>query len=871
MEFAFSVTRGSTIPPHDHGIVAVVDGSKKALLMLSFRRLRSAESLKITLFKYATIPPPMSFCDIAVKDNILDCAICPSGRSMVILTTKSLEVFEWDLEPKPSTLLRRVKTLPLSAGDGTSVKSQYFCALYPDGQPWTNYSSLVDSKVGLEHPETNIYSISKRGELLTGQRVLARNCTSFLVTDKHLVFTTSQHFLKFIELADLQVPADSTDVDDRCRNIERGARLVTVIPSKYQVVLQMPRGNLETICPRILVLAGVRQHIDEKDWKAAFLACRVHQVDMSVIHDYRPDLFFEEIPNFIGQVKKISWIDDFLSKIREENVQATRGALENGLMHSESPQGAASPHPSEKVNRICDAFLSALNLSTNLQNLVTAHVCKHPPDVTAGLVLVADMRKKDTARAEAAVEHLCFLTDANRLFDAALSLYDLELALLVSQQSQKDPREYMPFLQSLHALPPHRRRFQIDDYLRNYKKALISLHELSVHEELDSYTIKHNLYPQAVALYEYDQPRQSAITVLYASYLHSQFRHADAALAYQSVGDFESAYPLYALAHNWRKCLFCAMNVPLPAEQVQSLARSLATTCAEEDRDYRSAATIHSDFLSDVPGAARLLCKGSHFVEAGYLLALHGLTDSVTEILGAGLSEKSSEVTELLADCKAQLGKQVPRIKQLRLKKEQDPLAFFGGDAMAVAAADGGVDIPDNVSLAPTDASTAGGQSLFTRYGSKFGGTVASNVSRKTSKTRRREERKRARGKEGSVYEEDYLINSVRRLIERVGDEYKGIRALIEMLLARGLRQRAAVLDEAVREVIQLCKKAKEEVWSFSGAEGVQKVAGAGAEADAEERPPGADGVFWESQMGSSMGKPPRVMEWQGTCLLGGD
>jgi elongator complex protein 1 len=39
--------------------------------------------------------------------------------------------------------------------------------------------------------------------------------------------------------------------------------------------------------------------------------------------------------------------------------------------------------------------------------------------------------------AEIAVEHICFLADVNKLYDTALGLYDLELTLLVAQQSQK--------------------------------------------------------------------------------------------------------------------------------------------------------------------------------------------------------------------------------------------------------------------------------------------------------------------------------------------------------------------------------------------------------------------------------------------------
>lgn len=49
-----------------------------------------------------------------------------------------------------------------------------------------------------------------------------------------------------------------------------------------------------------------------------------------------------------------------------------------------------------KVNRICDAFLDALqNLTkSHFQNVVTAHVCKSPPDLDASLTQIAGLRSK---------------------------------------------------------------------------------------------------------------------------------------------------------------------------------------------------------------------------------------------------------------------------------------------------------------------------------------------------------------------------------------------------------------------------------------------------------------------------------------------
>ena len=115
---------------------------------------------------------------------------------------------------------------------------------------------------------------------------------------------------------EMEVPGDTPETDERCRNIERGGRLVTVMPSTFGVTLQMPRGNLETIYPRALVLAGIRSFIDRKNYRSAFLTCRSNMVDTNILHDYAPKQFMENVPLFIEQVKNIDFIDDFISRLQ---------------------------------------------------------------------------------------------------------------------------------------------------------------------------------------------------------------------------------------------------------------------------------------------------------------------------------------------------------------------------------------------------------------------------------------------------------------------------------------------------------------------------------------------------------------------------
>lgn len=947
LEYGLMTCRGSTIPPYDHGSVAVIDG----------------KILKLTPLKIAAVPPPMALCEIEARDNIVDCALSRSSRFVAILTRSMVEVYTWQISVPPTVngavngdtkrdTGRLLPVLTLQSRHELAESANSKCLRYTqvkmrgeeeimimapsqhhtmslgillrqkdsdaafsrseDLEPihgsqniavdighesfWSQSNNLTVATSGklaghqLEGDEPHVeivrlgpgslvfkIAMSRNGELFADNRLLAQGCTSFLVTDQHLIFTTSRHYLKFIHLrakvALLQIPPDTPEIDERCRTIERGAVLVTVIPSTYGVVLQMPRGNLETIFPRVLVVAGIRRHLLDKDYKKAFLACQSHQVDLNLLHDYRPDIFINNVELFIDQVRKPSRVDGFLSKLKEEDVSQTMykdtwtaSSHDKDIEVSQADPGAANPAViiQNKVNRICDAFILAINSKdlTRHQNLITAYVSKKPADFVSALSLISDVRRSDSAAGEKAVSHLVFLSDAARLYNVALSTYDLELTVSVAENAQMDPREYLPFLERLYAMEPLPRQYEVDNHLRNYAKALKWLHAQGKHDVVELYTVKHSLYTTALDIYRYSPVQLKAITSRFAEYLHAQSRYLDAAIAFESLGDYHSAYPAYALAHHWREALACANLVPLEPDRLQSLAISLATTLTEEARDYRSAASIHIDYLKDILTGCRLLCKGSYVAEAIRMLALHQHSDKLPEIIDAGLAEKFGEITELLADCKSQFNAQLPRIKELRVKKAEDPLAFFGGDA---AMLDGEVDIPDNISLAPTDASTAGGQSLFTRYGSnhsKFGGTVTSSASHKTSKTKRREERKRARGKKGSVYEEEYLVASVSRLIERLNGAQDEVGRLMEGMLRRGMRERATDVNEKMVELYKLCTWAKDEVWQVDQKSAYSETTN--YDINGEGRPRGGDGVLWNSQMENREKKEaPVIKEWK--------
>ena len=78
--------------------------------------------------------------------------------------------------------------------------------------------------------------------------------------------------------------------DETIRRIERGARLVCVVPDGTQVILQTPRGNLEVFHPRALVLFLVRSLLDGQVYVLLFAICRDFVIFVKKIMFYCPDV-----------------------------------------------------------------------------------------------------------------------------------------------------------------------------------------------------------------------------------------------------------------------------------------------------------------------------------------------------------------------------------------------------------------------------------------------------------------------------------------------------------------------------------------------------------------------------------------------------
>lgn len=65
----------------------------------------------------------------------------------------------------------------------------------------------------------------------------------------------------------------------------------------------MPRGNLEGIQPRIILLKEVIILIKAKSYGKAFRLLRQNKLDINLIYDVDPNQFIENITKFVQEVK----------------------------------------------------------------------------------------------------------------------------------------------------------------------------------------------------------------------------------------------------------------------------------------------------------------------------------------------------------------------------------------------------------------------------------------------------------------------------------------------------------------------------------------------------------------------------------------
>lgn len=182
------------------------------------------------------------------------------------------------------------------------------------------------------------------------------------------------------------------------------------------VVLQLPRGNLETIRPRPLTILSAVELIRDRKYLIAFDLLRKERINLNVMCDLDPKKFMDDLNEFIIQVKDSSWISLFITELEDKNYLNT--------VYASQFQQNKVEELENKVFTLCSSLMDVLN--------------KVDKDKYAFPLLgcYVKLKRFDLALNLASMnsdylKHLLFLVDVDKLYKSSLAEYNLKMAMKI--------------------------------------------------------------------------------------------------------------------------------------------------------------------------------------------------------------------------------------------------------------------------------------------------------------------------------------------------------------------------------------------------------------------------------------------------------
>jgi elongator complex protein 1 len=267
--------------------------------------------------------------------------------------------------------------------------------------------------------QMHIAILTEGNQLFIDSGLVAENCTSLAYAGGFFLFTVmTQNMFDMLYLYPvgelLKAPAavrissyqvarqvkSSTGKDHSMRNIERGSDIICL--TGQRLVMEMPRGNLEVIYPKLLMFYEIQRLIKkERNFMAAYKEIRRHKLDMNLIVDVCPKIFKEEVEN--GNIMKTFRKTDDINLILNSLEKEVSPDL-SYITSSEELQTiknfvelVSRPYGENKVNYICHLLRDSMNKEQDhfILSIIMTYTRQQPPQLEDALQLVQNLQKDE--------------------------------------------------------------------------------------------------------------------------------------------------------------------------------------------------------------------------------------------------------------------------------------------------------------------------------------------------------------------------------------------------------------------------------------------------------------------------------------------
>ncbi|KAJ6690311.1 hypothetical protein OIU85_006567 [Salix viminalis] len=692
--------------------------------------------------------------------------------------------------------------------------------------PWMNVAQVSDS--GSLKPL--LFGLDDIGRLHFGGKVLCNNCSSFSLYSNlndqvitHLILSTKQDFLFAVEISDIlhgeleSKYENFVHIGNRRKeenmnfiNIwERGSKIIGVLHGDAAaVIIQTTRGNLECIYPRKLVLASIVNALNQRCFRDALLLVRRHRIDFNVIVDHCGwQTFLQSASEFVKQVNNLSYMTEFICSIKNENIMetlyknyiSTPYQNRGGDVQAKDVMGFDA---SSKVSALLLAIRKALEEQVSESParelcILTTLARSDPPALEEALERIkviremellgsSDPRRMSHPSAEEALKHLLWLSDSDAVFEAALGLYDLNLAAIVALNSQRDPKEFLPYLQELERMPSLIMSYNIDLRLHRFEKALrhiVSAGDAYFSDCMNLMNKNPQLFPLGLQLIT-DPAKKMLVLEAWGDHLSDKKCFEDAATTYLCCSSLKNALKAYRDCGNWSGVLSVSGLLKMEKNEIMQLAHDLCEELQALGKP-REAAKIALEYLGDVNSGINLLISGRDWEEALRVAFMQSQENLVLTVKNAALDCASTLIGEYKEGLE-KVGKYLARYLAVRQRR-----LLLAAKLQSEERSINDLD-DDTVSEASSNFSGMSAYTTGTRKGSAS--SVTSSVTSKARDMRR--QRKRGKIRPGSADEELALVEHLKGMSLTAGAKYE-LRSLLVTLVMLGGEEIARKLQFA--------------------------------------------------------------------------
>ncbi|KAJ8766091.1 hypothetical protein K2173_020607 [Erythroxylum novogranatense] len=694
--------------------------------------------------------------------------------------------------------------------------------------PWMSVVPVISS--GSIRPL--LFGLDDIGRLQVGGRMLCNNCSSFSFYSNlanqvitHLILSTKQDFLFVVDIFDILngetelkcenfVHSGNRRREDKNANFiniwDRGAKVVGVLHGDdTAVIMQTTRGNLECIYPRKLVIVSIVNALTERRFWDALVMVRRHRIDFNVLVDHCGwRAFLHLASEFVKQVSNLNYITEFVCAIKNENIMDTlcRNYVPSSsqkLCEDDQAKDFRGSNDSSKVSAVLLAVKKGLeeqvpDSPAKELCILTTLARSDPPALEEALERIKIIREmelldsNDPRRiylpsAEEALKHLLWLSDSEAVFEAALGLYDLNLAAIVALNSQQDPKEFLPYLQELESMPSLLMQYNINLRLHRFEKALknIVLAGEAYYSDCMNLLIKNpELFPLGLQLIT-DHAKRMQVLEAWGDHLINEKCFVDAATTYLCCSSLEKALKAHRACGNWSGVLTVAGLLKYGKDEVMQLAHELWEELQALGKPGE-AAKIALEYCRDVKNGVNLLITAREWEEALRVAFMHRQEDLVAEVRNASVECANTLIAEH-EESLEKVGKYLTRYLGVRQRR----LLL----AAKLKSEERSMDDLDDDS-ASESSSQFSGMSAYTRGSRKSSAaSVSSSVTSKARGTKR--QRNRGKIRPGSPGEEIALVEHLKGM-SLTSETKRELRSLLICLGTLGVEEIARKLCRMV-------------------------------------------------------------------------